>query len=272
MWDNFVKQHANTIMVVNGHFIRDTGGSRRRDLGVNWNLVNQMFSNYQDFKNGGNGYLRILKFRPSLNVIEVSTYSPWLDASLTDDDNQFTVPYHRPATSGTTGTIKGRTRGRRLNGFYDCKSISDANVSDGTDSATTDSTGRFDFTLTHGTYTLTASKSAWVTTSKGIGVYAGYTTDAPMFLKPVVGKVTGKVTDSSGAAISGANLNFSGGKLTPTKALNFLTDSSGNYTTASLSVGSYEVTISKTGYVTETRTKTVTADTTGTLNVTLQKQ
>ena len=37
--------------------------------------------------------MRILKFVPSENAIHVSTYSPWLDRSLTSPDEQFALPY-----------------------------------------------------------------------------------------------------------------------------------------------------------------------------------
>ena len=81
MWRNFVSQYANMTMVLSGHVL---GVGQRSDLGVNGNLVNQMLVDYQGWTNGGNGYLRILTFHPSLNQVEVQTYSPYLGQSLTD--------------------------------------------------------------------------------------------------------------------------------------------------------------------------------------------
>jgi hypothetical protein len=50
-------------------------------------------SDYQGRTNGGNGWLRLMQFSPSNNVIHVSTYSPWLDQTENDADSQFDIPY-----------------------------------------------------------------------------------------------------------------------------------------------------------------------------------
>jgi hypothetical protein len=42
--------------------------------------------------NGGNGYLRIVRFSRATATISITTYSPVLDAWLTDPSNQFTLP------------------------------------------------------------------------------------------------------------------------------------------------------------------------------------
>ena len=76
------------------------------DLGVHGNLVNQILSNYQNVTNGGNGYLRIMRFHPSSDTIDVSTYSPYLNSFLTDPTNQFTIPWH-----SWTGTGNGSSGG-----------------------------------------------------------------------------------------------------------------------------------------------------------------
>src|SRR5262245_28809536 len=78
-----LKMYANVIMVVGGHFTGGTG-ARRADLGDNNNLVNQMFANYQDAANGGDGWLRLLTFRPLSNTISVQTYSPFRNQYRTD--------------------------------------------------------------------------------------------------------------------------------------------------------------------------------------------
>jgi len=84
MWNKFVRKHSNIAMVLSGHVTALDGTGRRADLGDNGNLVNQVLADFQNYANGGNGYLRILTFHPATNSIDVSTYSPWLNRSLTD--------------------------------------------------------------------------------------------------------------------------------------------------------------------------------------------
>jgi len=42
--------------------------------------------------NGGNGYLRIVRFSALSQTISVSTYSPHLDRWLNDPSNRFDLP------------------------------------------------------------------------------------------------------------------------------------------------------------------------------------
>ena len=56
--------------------------------------VYEMLSNYQDYENGGNGWLRIIEFRPGegaggLDRIEVETYSPTLEESQSGEASRF---------------------------------------------------------------------------------------------------------------------------------------------------------------------------------------
>ncbi|HKT51581.1 MAG TPA: hypothetical protein VJV96_14885, partial [Candidatus Angelobacter sp.] len=88
-----LRKYNNAIMFLSGHF---TGGSgaRRSDLGNGGNLVNQLFADYQDYPNGGNGWLRVLTFHPASNNITVQTYSPFLNQYMTTASDQFTLIYH----------------------------------------------------------------------------------------------------------------------------------------------------------------------------------
>jgi len=99
MWNDFVKNHDNIFLTLNGHLAwGDDGLGRLTSTGVNGNQVHQIAANYQDppytiYGNGGNGWLRIMKFIPGNNRIEVTTYSPWLDQFATDGQNQFDLVY-----------------------------------------------------------------------------------------------------------------------------------------------------------------------------------
>ena len=96
VWAKFVKRYKNILMVVSGHIPPPNGSAvmaRRSDVGDNGNLVHQLLSDYQWLPNGGSGYMRIMKFRPSKRIIEVRTYSPYLSAFQTDASNQFVLKY-----------------------------------------------------------------------------------------------------------------------------------------------------------------------------------
>ena len=55
--------------------------------------VAQLLANYQDGPDGGQGYLRLLRFDPRAREVHVTTYSPALDLSLGDDENDFSFAY-----------------------------------------------------------------------------------------------------------------------------------------------------------------------------------
>jgi hypothetical protein len=80
LWDNLIKQYSNIFLVVCGHYICTPTSAYSKATGVNGNLVHQLYCNHQCEPRGGNGYLMLLKFRPSLGKIEVTSYSPTLDA------------------------------------------------------------------------------------------------------------------------------------------------------------------------------------------------
>lgn len=92
MWEKFVRKHRNIFLVLSGHILND-GRGRLTSTGDHGNHVHQVLANYQMKDNGGNGWLRIMKFVPDENRIYVSTYSPWLKTYATDEDNQFELDY-----------------------------------------------------------------------------------------------------------------------------------------------------------------------------------
>lgn len=136
VWENVLKKYANVQLVVSGHLIGNNT-AHRTDLGVNGNVVNEIFTNFQNLTNGGNGWLRILKFRPSLNIIEVHTYSPSLKQWLTDAANRFTLPLTNAGNAAVTGTLDGKVR------TLGCSNIVGATITAAGASATTDANGHF---------------------------------------------------------------------------------------------------------------------------------
>lgn len=173
MWAKFVSKHPNIVMVLNGH---THGVGRRADIAANGNLVNQMLSDYQDEANGGNGWLRILRVRPSLNEVEVQTYSPFLNQYRTDSRNQFKLKYKGTGV-GTSGDIAGRVRDTS------CKLLPGVTVAAGGAAAQTDSQGKYSVAVrAPATYTATASKSGYSAGSQTASVSPGYATLTDFFL------------------------------------------------------------------------------------------
>ena len=175
MWEGFVSKYSNIIMVVNGH-LTDGLGANRSDLGVNGNLINSMFSNYQNLANGGDGWLRIVTFHPDANTISVQTYSPYLDSYMTDRDNQFTVNYHNPGFHTGFGNITGRVTSSG------CQIIAGATVNAGGASTTTDAQGRFALRVPPGDYQVRVSAPNWVSGTRSVHVNDNYSSDINAYL------------------------------------------------------------------------------------------
>src|SRR6266852_5893350 len=248
LWDNFVKQFSNVSLVLSGHFIDgDATGEavgRRADPGVSGNIVNQLLANYQNVTMGGDGYLRLLKFRPSLNTIEVTTYSPYLNAYLTDPNNQFTLQWHSSASSsiGTT-TISGKLYNSS------CAVVPGVTVSAGGNSATTDSTGSFSITVrTPGTYGVFANAGSSGSASRTVNAALNYPGYVKLQLTNGTGSISGNVSNGSGP-IAGAIVSFNWAST--------VTDSNGNYTLSNVYAGTYDATAIAAGYTTVTQSVTV---------------
>jgi len=90
IWNNLVKPNSNQVFLVLCGHNHDT--LRRSDI-VEDNIIHQLLADYQDEPNGGNGWLRILRFSPKEDKIYISTYSPYVDSYKVDSDNQFVLDF-----------------------------------------------------------------------------------------------------------------------------------------------------------------------------------
>lgn len=93
IWDQFVRKNPQVFMTINGHVNGHNLIVRKDDAGLE---VVQILVDYQDLKvpgyaNGG-AYMRLMRFYPKENKIDVKTYSPVTKQYLTNDKDQFTVP------------------------------------------------------------------------------------------------------------------------------------------------------------------------------------
>jgi len=92
LWKKFVSKHPNIHFVVSGHILGD-GLGRLTSEGEKGNKVHQVLVNYQMRRQGGQGYLRVMRFDPRLNKVTCRSYSPVLDRYKTDVQNEYTVDY-----------------------------------------------------------------------------------------------------------------------------------------------------------------------------------
>jgi hypothetical protein len=85
IYNTLVKSNTQIFMTLNGHY---HGENRQLSTNAGGNVL-EMLSDYQDYPNGGNGYLRQIQFDPTAGKINVKTYSTTLQAFETDANSQF---------------------------------------------------------------------------------------------------------------------------------------------------------------------------------------
>jgi hypothetical protein len=162
-----------------------------------------------------------------------------------------------------TGAIAGKVTNVATGG-----ALSGATVSYSGGSATTNTSGLYTLSnVAGGTYKVTASRTGFLSRSSNVTVTSN-TTSTANFAIATAGKIAGVVKTSSGAAISGATVKITGGKVATT--VTKTTSSTGNYGTSWIPIGSYTVTVSKTGHTTQSKTTTVNTGATTTVNFTMQ--
>ena len=86
---NAFRDNPNVFLMLCGHV---HGEGRRTDT-YDGNTIHSILSDYQGRTNGGNGWLRIMEFDPSSNLINVRTYSPYLNQYEQDGDSEFSLSY-----------------------------------------------------------------------------------------------------------------------------------------------------------------------------------
>lgn len=94
IWQKFIRKQPNIFLVVSGHVL---GVGLQTSINDAGGKVLEMLTDYQGLPNGGDGWLRSLKFVPSENKIHVRTYSPLLDKENEAANQTFSLDY--PMTS-----------------------------------------------------------------------------------------------------------------------------------------------------------------------------
>lgn len=85
-----LKDNPNFFLMLCGHK-HDEG--RRTDV-FNGNTVQTILSDYQSRPSGGNGWIKVMDFKPSMNKVFVKTYSPYLDLYESDWNSEYTFDYN----------------------------------------------------------------------------------------------------------------------------------------------------------------------------------
>ena len=165
-----------------------------------------------------------------------------------------------PKTSAT-GTISGHVTNSSTGA-----ALAGATLSYSGGSTTTDSSGNYTLSnVPAGSVSITASLTGFASQTSSVTVSSGATSTLNFSLAPSSsspGTISGRVTNSStGAALAGATVSYSGGSTT--------TDSSGNYTLSNVDVGTVSVTASLTAFTSQTNAVTVSSGATSTLNFSL---
>jgi hypothetical protein len=116
-----------------------------------------------------------------------------------------------------------------------------------------------------GTQNITAVKTGYLPHTLAVGVTGGATSTLNIPIA-TAGKISVKVVTSSGAAVSGATVTIKGGSIATT--VSGLSSSTGLFATNWIPVGTYTVTVAKSGFATQSKTTSVSSGVTTSLTFT----
>jgi len=160
------------------------------------------------------------------------------------------LPSPTPTPTPGSATIAGQVTDSQTRLPIAAATVS---VSPDGQSALTDTNGNFSFSVSPGTYTATAKATGYSSASQTVTINVGQRTNVVFRLVSVTafGSLTGSVTDTlSKAPIVGATVTLSNGTVR-------VTDLNGNFSYAIVLSGSYTLTVSAVGYVTQSQVVTV---------------
>jgi len=163
-----------------------------------------------------------------------------------------TLPVTLPTPTPGPATISGQVLDSQTKNAIVAATVS---LSPGGAMAVTDANGNFSFSVSAGTYTLTASALTYTSASQSVTVKGGQRLVVSFKLTSVTayGSISGGVVDSATQApIVGATVSLSNGLMR-------VTDANGNFSFTVVLSGSYTLTVSGLGYVTQSQSVTVKA-------------
>jgi hypothetical protein len=100
IWEQLVRGTDQVFLVIGGHFhfgddvegsgeYNDDGEFHQVSINDAGNEVFEVLASYQDYPNGGDGWLQLLTLDTDNNRIAVRTYSPYLDKFQDDENSSF---------------------------------------------------------------------------------------------------------------------------------------------------------------------------------------
>jgi len=205
------------------------------------------------------GHSTTFSFSWNTTGINPGLYKIKAEAALTEDENPSdNVVLKDVLVQSSLGTITGR-----VTDLFTGDPIAGATVTvDAVASATSEAGYYWIPDVEPGTYMVAVSAAGYESSSETVTVLAGEITTLNFELPPLPGTVNGTVTNSlTGEPVAGATVTANG--------YSAITDSSGAYVIPDVPIGTYTVTASAEKYVNQSKTATVTADTTTTLDFAL---
>ncbi|WP_083861939.1 DNRLRE domain-containing protein [Halogeometricum pallidum] len=130
IYRNLVRRHPQVFMVLGGHFHYTDGQWKQTSTNTAGTAIYEMLADYQHYANGGDGWMRLIKFIPdggsgSLDRVSVRTYSPSRKQYKTDGRSQFSFDFSfasrfgQPSSgSGSTGGTTGTATFQQGSGGY----------------------------------------------------------------------------------------------------------------------------------------------------------
>jgi hypothetical protein len=89
--EKLIVRNSNVLVVLCGHVPSEGNSVWTTTRHTDGSPVHQVLSNYQSHEKGGQGYLRLMRFFPSSDVITVETYSPHLDRHYDESSHHFLI-------------------------------------------------------------------------------------------------------------------------------------------------------------------------------------
>lgn len=171
------------------------------------------------------------------------------------------------AVAGSAAAENGWIAGKVTTGlFQTAVPGATVTVQNGTGTATTDANGSYNITVPEGSYTLKVTKTGYVDkTTATITVTANNTTTQNIGIDKQTGTLTGTVKDEDGKAVQYVSITPEG------YIIGVMTDASGKYTIANMSLGLVNVTVTSLDYDTQNFTITIVAGT-NTKDLVLKKE
>lgn len=116
-FQNFVRPNTQIYMVICGH---NDGQYRQVSTNAAGLPVQEILVDYQDsWDNGGDGYLRIMTFRPAADVIDVVSYSPTRNDFDPGGDDTFTLSVDLDAYRTAAPSLRFQNGAGNYNGTQD---------------------------------------------------------------------------------------------------------------------------------------------------------